>query len=666
MIETKKHFNTDKWRPSALYFKKYGVYTHLYPKSSAWKEFWKEEKRRCLKGYVVDDDWITGYHYFYLNYCQIQIVIPVEGAEKSKSGKIKSERKTDFPEFWDSDYDYFHYIEEAENEGEHAVVLKARGRGYSYKGGSMLCRNYFLIPKSLSYAIAYNKEYLIKDGLLNKAWEVMDFVDNNTAWTKKRDYTTSIMHKKASYMKYINGTPNEQGYKSEIIGIAVKDDPDKIRGKRGKLILWEESGMFPDLSTLWDIARSSVEQEGFVYGLMISYGTGGSEESDYAGLEELYYNPEGYNVHGVPNIWDENSEDKLSGFFVPQYMNMKGFADADGNSDIEAAIASIDADREKILKKTNDPDALSRIIAEKPKTPQEAMQKVAGNFFPSTAIKQWIRQIESSDKLSQVGINGVMVRTNEGLKFEMDEDLQPIDNFPLKKGQDLTGCITTYWSPHRDAKGQVPDNLYYACSDPYGLTTTGGKSLGVTEIYVNENNFTKHPADTLVAIYVGRPNDQDYWNEQTFSLCEYYNAKLTPENDRGNIVDYARHHKLLQQLQHEFPILSNKGTIRNVLGRGYGVSMSDADTKLQGVIYYKDWLFRKRSKDEQGNQILTLHTIYNLYLLKQLLKFDMQGNYDAVSCALIGQYVRRENINVMINKDTKSNSMKFREMFQRK
>lgn len=64
------------------------------------------------------------------------------------------------------------------------IVLKSRRKGYSFKCGSMLCRNYYLIPGSKSYAVAAEKEYLLKDGILTKAWEFMDFIDEHTAWAK--------------------------------------------------------------------------------------------------------------------------------------------------------------------------------------------------------------------------------------------------------------------------------------------------------------------------------------------------------------------------------------------------------------------------------------------------------------------------------------------------
>ena len=121
-------------------------------------------------------------------------------------------------------------------------------RGYvpthnSFKGASMLVRNFYHIPESKSYAIASENAYLVGDGLLTKAWDLMDFIDEHTAWSKKRQAVNTKMHRRASILTTDEmGNKIEVGYKSEIIGISLKNDPNKARGKRGKLILWEESG----------------------------------------------------------------------------------------------------------------------------------------------------------------------------------------------------------------------------------------------------------------------------------------------------------------------------------------------------------------------------------------------------------------------------------------
>jgi hypothetical protein len=129
-------------------------------------KFWMEEARRCKEGYHTGWDYIPGYFYWYLNYSPIFIV--ESESDILDGNRVRGKRFKDFPKFWDSDYYYYQYLQEAEDSGKHASVLKTRGRGYSFKGGSMLTRNYFLIPGSKSYAMAGEKEYLINDGLLTK------------------------------------------------------------------------------------------------------------------------------------------------------------------------------------------------------------------------------------------------------------------------------------------------------------------------------------------------------------------------------------------------------------------------------------------------------------------------------------------------------------------
>ena len=60
--------------------------------------------------------------------------------------QARADRVMEFPDFWDGDYEYYWYLEDAEASGEHGAVVKTRGRGYSFKGGSMCNRNYYLIP----------------------------------------------------------------------------------------------------------------------------------------------------------------------------------------------------------------------------------------------------------------------------------------------------------------------------------------------------------------------------------------------------------------------------------------------------------------------------------------------------------------------------------------
>ena len=76
------------------------------------------------------------------------------------------------------------------------------------------------------------------------------------------------------------------------MGVTLKNDPQKARGKRGALVLWEEAGKFNDFLTAWKIAQPSVEESGFAFGFMMAGGTGGVEGGAFEGLEEIFYNSE--------------------------------------------------------------------------------------------------------------------------------------------------------------------------------------------------------------------------------------------------------------------------------------------------------------------------------------------------------------------------------------
>lgn len=107
----------DYFRPSALHYQKYGCYTKLRPNPNPNSEYGKwlrTERDRCWNGYVRESDgeWVTGYLYFYLNYCPI-ILSKIRGDSK------KADRVFDFPEVWEGIYWRFHYIDQMRNGGKY-------------------------------------------------------------------------------------------------------------------------------------------------------------------------------------------------------------------------------------------------------------------------------------------------------------------------------------------------------------------------------------------------------------------------------------------------------------------------------------------------------------------------------------------------------------------
>lgn len=472
----KKIYNSDKFRQAAIFFKEHGAYTLAPPGTTDYIKYWDEETNRCLYGYVAPDgDAISGYNYFYLNYSPIMKLSEVEYTDRYGNKRTRRERILEFPNFWDYDYYYFNAIEEAETEGKHLVVLKSRQRGYSFKGASMLVRNYELIPGSKSFAVASEQKFLIGDGLLTKAWQIMDFIDKNTAWSKQR--LTSTRMERVSGFKITDefGKQTEQGYLSSITGITLKNDPERLRGTRGKLVLFEEGGKFPNLETAWRVEQPAVEtDDGVAFGLLIAFGTGGTEGSSFDGLKNLFYKPEAFNCLTFPNIWDDGQEQTKCGFFVPSWSNMEStdengkqrFMDQYGNSIKEKAIEELIAQRNKVKDGGASQTSIDRFISERPLKPQEAVLELGKNIFPRQLLMNQLTRIRTNEKLRNMKHVVDLAWDGEGQVKATEKKSGDITTYHLKKDDKPHGSIVIWEYPIKDP----PFGLYIG-----GCLTPGEK-----------------------------------------------------------------------------------------------------------------------------------------------------------------------------------------------
>ncbi len=632
--------STRTFQEAAIHFKKYGYYCAAPAGTYEYRQYWDEQVDRCLNGYKSGDMSVSGYHYFYLNFCPI--LRTVTDSYEITGNRTSARKILDFPAFWDSDYDYFKFVEAAIKAGQHVVVLKARGKGYSYKGASMCDRNFFLKRGSKNFVLASEKEYLIKDGFLNKCWDFMSFIDTNTAWSKRRQKIDKDIHKRASYIEYQNGVEIEKGFKSEIMGVSLKDDPDKARGKRGELIFAEEAGKFPGLKQAWGVARPSVEDGSSTVGTLIAFGTGGEEGSDFEGLRDLFYSPEAYNIYSRDNEWDAGASGTKCGYFVPAYMNATGFMDEDGNSNMSRAKDFFENERSIIKTAAKDPGEIDRFIAENPFTPKEAMLQIGANNLPIAELQAWQSYLLAHPALINMGVPGILVAHIDGIKFKPDDSVQPVYKFPHKPGEDVHGCIVQYQSPYIDSdSGRTPAHMYIISHDPYAQDkSTGNVSLGSAFVIKRPNNISQ-PDDMIVASYVGRPNSTDEYNDNLFKLAQYYNAKIGFENDRGDVLGYAKRVRKLHYLEEEFEMEYNSNMPKSSVKRGYGMHMTP-QRKAQGELYLRDWLKTARGKTVNGEYKLNIHLIYDPALLEELIKFNREGNFDRAMALMVGMYYLKE------------------------
>lgn len=490
--------DTDKFRQAAIFFQQHGCYTLAPRGTTDYNKYWEQETDRCLNGYTAPDgEGITGYNYFYLNYSPIMRLKEEEYTDREGNLRKRRQRILEFPSFWDYDYYYFCAIEQAELEGKHMAVLKCRQRGYSFKGGSMLVRNYMLIPGSKNFAIASEQKFLIGDGLLTKAWQIMDFLDKHTAWAKQRLVSTRMERTSGYKITDEFGKQTEQGYLSSITGITLKNDPERVRGTRAKLVLWEEGGKFPSLLDAWRIEQPSVEtDDGKAFGLMIAFGTGGTEGASFEGLKELFYKPKSYNVLSFPNIWDEGRENTECAFFVPAYSNLESFdddgnqvyMDKDGNSYKEKAIENLIDQRNKVKDGGASQQSIDRFISERPIKPAEAVLELGKNIFPRKLLMDQLTRIRTNKKLQSMKHIVDLEWDGNGQVKATEKPSGDITNYPLKKGDKPHGSVVIWEYPVKDP----PLGLYIGgCLTPGEKVCTQRGLVNVEDVTLDDRLLNK-------------------------------------------------------------------------------------------------------------------------------------------------------------------------------
>ena len=531
MVDFNQHIkNTKKFCEAAEFFKVHKCYTLAPRGTTDYVKYWERETDRCLNGYTAPDgDQITGFHYFYLNYCPIMRLDETEYTDRNGDTRKRRERIFDFPKFWDYDYYYFNAVEEAETVGKHMAVLKCRQRGYSFKGAAMLVRNYELIPGSKNFAVASEQKFLVGDGLLTKAWQIMDFIDKNTAWAKQR--LTSTRMERVSGYKITDefGKQTEQGYLSSITGITLKNDPERIRGTRGKLVLWEESGKFPSLLDAWRVEQPAVESDdGVAFGLMISFGTGGTEGASFDGLKELFYKPKAYNILAFPNIWDDNAEQTECGFFVPAWSNLESFdedgkyiyMDEDGNSFREKAVEELIKQRNIIKDGGASQQSIDRFISERPIKPQEAILELGKNIFPRKLLMDQLTRLRTNKKLQSMKHIVDLSWDGNGNVIATEKKTGDITNYPLKKDQKPAGSVVIWEYPVKDP----PFGLYIGgCLTPGEKVCTQRGLINVEDVTLDDKLINKDGK------FVEIKNLQRYdkVNEPIFTLKPYGSFRTT-------------------------------------------------------------------------------------------------------------------------------------------
>lgn len=641
----------DYFRPSAIHYEKYGTFTNLRPNANPNSEYGKwvrEERRRIWDGYVRESDgeWVTGYMYWFLNYSPMMLSKIRE--YKDKNGKKRKSKRADrveaLPECWEGIYWRFHCLDQASNGGlynnfeggQHMAELASRGKGKSYSLASIL-NHIFVVgenekahEKVKGIVTAYQKEYLTKDGVLNKFVDMANFCATNTQFPRKR--LKNSLQEMTWTMGYKDVELDiERGTQNTVLGVSSKDDESKLRGKRAAKILIEEFGTFPRLVDLYNVLLPSVQEGDIVSGQIYMLGTAGDNESDFAGAQEIMYNPKGYNMYALPNVFDKYNQGKpYFVFFFPGYVNRKGCYNENGVSDVIKALIEILMNRYRVKYNSTDPNTIIKTIAEVPITPAEAIVKTGVNMFPVADLTERIGQLDANPTEYDDVYVGDLVFNKDGQVEYKPTSATPIRDFPHKDNK-IEGAIEIYQLPEIDRNTGKPYNdRYILGADPYDDDESNTMSLG--SIFVLDL-WT----DRIVAEYTGRPPFADDYYEICRKLCLFYNGRLNYEYNKKGLFSHFSTRNSLYLLTDVLDFLKEKQMMKDGYGnKSKGTNASPAinayaRSRLRSWLLVPVPIMQTIDGEEKEVMVPRLFTVRNRALLKELINYNSEGNFDRIS-----------------------------------
>lgn len=533
-------------------FLRTGKYCSYLPRSKRWDAFWKEQYTRCKYGMTSHGYTITGDNYFFLNFYQL----PVVDMDKA-SGEGTNES---FPVFFASQYMFFHYLQMCRVLHKNAALMKARSIGFSEINASLAARLYTTIKRSRTVITCFNDTYL--NGTFSKLDHALTFINTNADGFFKPRLTDKALEKKSGYQIKIDGQFTDFGWLSVVKGINGSK-PSNIRGERVDLLIYDEAGSWPDLTTAVVQGQELCEVQGVPRGIMLFGGTGGDFGPPLEGLKKIYYNPRAFKILPFRHKWTQDGTTIESGFFLPYFLQSLNpeYMDSRGVCNQIEYKKVLQEERNNLLAV---PEDYLKKCAERCWNAEEAFTLEGQNKF---------NKIKIADQLAKIRLHKIGPRPQVGTidyTYKSNKhSLENIDGFRwiLNSGK-VQILEHPVWSDlykeqiekqKKEAEEQGIDfeaPVYTEMNDLY-VAGIDGIDIGAAQT----SKETRDPSDfcivikrrafglnepQYVAMYKDRPQNIREAYKIAMCMCRYYNCRINIEATRVGMITWARENKCLQ------------------------------------------------------------------------------------------------------------------------
>lgn len=592
-----------------------GYFDNIDRDSYEWEDIWRDELIRCIDGYSIGGLHISGRLYSYINFGSIELL---EGNYK----------RIGLPRLRDIDLEIDKHIGNAINMRKNIMIVAGRRLGKSYYGSWLNC--YYSIFRRSKTLIACGRE----DKLLTASGMVYNHINGlvNTEFYVPILKGTPKSVNDGMYLGYSIKDEETNKFRDIYTGGVVwlrnfRDDFTIANGLSTKYVFIDEIGMFDNLKKSYNSMEYCWKEGNINFGFCVLMGTGGDMKRGSKDAYEMFIEPDAYDLLVFNDKENENIKISL---FIEGYWSFNEYRDSNGYLNVEKALES-ERNKRLELMKSNDIDSYYNRIQYSPLNWREAFLRSDSGYFDSYLVTKQLEYLETNSEVRNKRLIGWLnIDKDNKVHFDIDLDRKYIESdYPIKKDVDYSKVgVVIYELPERNKDGKIPYGLYIAGLDPYAQDEApSSKSLGAIYIYKRMYDVLRGNYNMIVAEYVGRPKTFNEFYEIARRLCIYYNAECLYENNIRGFKEYLENKNSLWVLSREPEII--KDIIKDgYVSRQYGIHMTK-EIKLYMIQLIKDYILGEY-EDEDGEKRLNINKIYSIGLLKELLNFNLEDNFDRI------------------------------------
>jgi len=496
------------------------------PGTISYDDFWDDQDHKCLTGFKPRNFMpkITGVHYFYLNMCNIELMVP--GATRKTMGS---------PFYRELDRTLYNELDDAKN--SHGLIVgKPRRVGLSWYGASA-CYYELLFYRGNKLGVAAGQDDKAQD-----FYEKVKYLIENV----REEYRSSVSTKNSdeirlSYKHTENKQEKEGGLQSSMYMKTMYAKPTGFEGKSLSMVVFEEAGLFEDIIAAYKSTEPCFKDGANQFGTPLIYGTGGEINKGSKGYKIMWNNPEKYNLKKIfvsstdfypgDNIPDEKTGKKISFFdFKTGRTNKKAALDyiikerqeKEGSEGYVKHIQSYPVKESDIFIK-NSGGLLNRkkLNAQKNNLDNCPYPKTIGRLEWETNDSQTKSLVSRAKNLKEID----KVHFNRGSKIKFVEDndlgtinkiLDPIDHSRLPFNPDIIGT-DSYDDDVAEGTGSLGASIVYR------LFSGPNKEYDLPIAYILDR---------------GSSDNDDEFYSNTFRLAVYYDSEMLLEHTKISIKNY--------------------------------------------------------------------------------------------------------------------------------